>query len=876
MKAHFKRGSIVAICAVTLLICVRAAFSGGSQTLITAAINENALVTLAGNIRPEATAANDRGPVARDFAMDHMLLQLRRAPAQEQALEKYLDELEDPNSPNYHHWLTAQEFGEKYGLADQDLAKITGWLQSHGFTVNRTYPNATVIDFSGNADQVREAFHTEIHNLAVNGAAHVANMRDPQIPAALAPAIAGVVSLNDFRPRAMNKPRPAYTFSGCGFLSGEDCYAMVPADLATIYNFNPLFAAGYSGQGQTIVVIEDSDLYETSDWDTFRNAMGLASAYPAGSLSQVHPDNCSDPGINGADGEAEIDAEWSSAAAPNAKIEVASCKDTATTFGGFIAMANLLNESKTPPAIMSISYGESEAENGATQNAYINSLYQQAVGEGVSVFVAAGDEGAASSDAGGATATHGIGISGFTSTQYNVSVGGTDFGDTYAHDNGTYWSGSNGATDGSALSYVPEIPWNDSCASGLIDSYLGYSSAYGLSGFCNSTIGSQDFLFVVAGGGGPSGCATGSPSSSGVVGGSCAGYEKPTWQSILGNPHDGMRDIPDVSLFAADGVWNHYYVICYSDPAPGRYGAPCTGAPSTWAGFGGTSFSSPIMAGIQALINQRTGSRQGNPNPAYYALANAEYGAGGAASCNSTLGNGAGSSCIFYDVTQGDIDVPCSGSHNCYTPSGKNGVLSASDSEFAPAYPTGTGWDFATGIGTVNAYNLVMAFGGTGPTPTPTPSATATAPTPTPTATATGGTPTATPTSTLTPTPTPTSTPTGVPGSLKVSPSPVNFGEVKVGHIASMTMKFKNSDGHGPPITFGNPLATVPLTSPQIFGFPRGQGASTCPAQLGPNKKCKLVVLFAPTSPGPTSSTVTIFDNAGNANQTIELKGTGK
>jgi subtilase family serine protease len=869
-KRRLKRASLVAVGAFVLLTCVRAALSGASGTpvLVAAAINDNALITLAGNTRPEATAGNDRGPVAADFPMEHMMLQLRRRPEQERALEKYLDELEDSHSPNYHHWLTAQEFGERYGLAEQDLEKIAGWLQSHGLKINRIYPNATLIDFSGDAGQVGKAFHTEIHNLMVNGEAHIANMSDPQIPAALAPAVAGVVSLNDFRPRAMNRPHPNYTVT----IDGQRENLVVPADLATIYNLNPLFAAGYSGQGQTIVVLEDSDLYKTSDWTTFRSVMGLTSAYPEGSLTQVHPDGCSDPGINGDDGEAEIDAEWSSAAAPTAAIEVATCADTATTFGGFFAMANLLNESETPPSIMSVSYGESEASNGAAQNAYINSLYQQAVGEGVSVFVSSGDAGAATSDDGNAEATHGIGVSGFASTPYNVSVGGTDFGDTYAGGNGTYWSDSNSPDFESALSYVPEIPWNDSCASGLIDNFLGYSTAYGSSGFCNSSTGSEHFLAVVAGSGGPSGCATGAPSSKGVVGGSCAGYSKPSWQSILGNPHDGVRDVPDVALFAADGVWNHYYVVCYSDPTSGDFGAPCSGAPSTWAGFGGTSFASPIMAGIQSLINQKTGSPQGNPNPTYYALANAEYGAGGAASCNSTLGNGTASSCVFYDVTQGDIDVPCSGSNNCYQPSGKTGVLSTSDSEFAPAYRTGTGWDFATGIGTVNAYNLVMAFGGSGPSPTPTPTATATGATPTPSATPTGGTPTATPT----PTPTPTATPTGVPESLKVSPSSVNFGEVKVGHVAKVEVKISYPAKHGVPITFGSPMATISQTDPTVFGIPQGGSASNCPAQLMPKQKCKLVVLFSPASPGETSSTVTIFDNAANANQTIQLRGRGK
>ncbi len=777
-------------------------------------------------------------------------------------MEKFLGQLEDPQSPNYHHWLTAVEFGEKYGLAGQDLTKITGWLQSHGLTVNSISPNGMVIDFSGNAGQVREAFHTEIHNLMVNGAAHIANMSNPQIPAALAPAVAGVVSLNDFRPHPLNLPRPDYTVNS----DDETLNLVVPADLATIYNLKPVFSAGYSGQGQTIVVIEDSDLYQTSDWNTFRSVMGLASAYPDGSLSQVHPGNCSDPGINDDDGESEIDVEWASAAAPSAAIQMAACADTETTFGGFIALSNLLNASGTPPAIVSISYGESEADDGATQNTYINSLYQQAVSEGVSVFVAAGDEGAASSDAGESTASDGIGISGFTSTPYNVSMGGTDFGDTYANENSTYWSGSNGATYGSALSYIPEIPWNDSCASGLLSNYAGYSTTYGSSGFCNSSTGEEYFQVVVGGSGGPSGCATGTASNGGVVSGSCKGYPKPSWQSVPGNPSDGVRDTPDLSLFAADGVWGHYYVICYSDPARGRYGAPCTGAPSTWAGFGGTSFASPIMAGIQSLINQKTGSRQGNPNPTYYALAKAEYDGGGSASCNSSLGNGVDSSCIFHDVTQGDMDVPCTGSHNCYTPSGRYGVLSTSNSEYEPAYSAATGWDFASGLGSVNAYNLVMAFGGTVATPTPT--ATATGATPTPTATPTSASPTATPTSR----PTPTSTPTSVPESLTINPSSVDFGKVKVGKIGSMTVKITNPSKHGMPVTFGNPLATVPQTEPQVFW----SGASNCPAQLLPQEKCKLVVQFAPVVPGKVYSTLTIFDNAGNANQEIELVGKGK
>ena len=818
-KGCFRRASRLAVYALILLTCVRPALAAGSQTppLLAAAIDENALITLAGNTRPETTLANDRGAVADDLPMEHMLLQLRRSPEQEQALEKYLDELEDPKSPNYHHWLTAQEVGERYGLAAQDLDTITNWLKSRGFTVNRVYPNGVVIDFSGNAGEVREAFRTEIHNLEVKGAAHIANMSDPQIPAALAPAVVGVVSLHDFRPRAMNKPRPAYTAT----IGGAPYYLVVPADLATIYDFNPLFAAGYSGQGQTIVVLEDSDLYSTSDWTTFRSVFGLASAYPEGSLSEVHPGNCTDPGVNGDDGEAAIDVEYASAAAPSAAIEMASCADTATTFGGFIALQNLLNASGEPPAIVSISYGECEAEDGAAQNASINSLYQQAVAAGVSVFVAAGDAGAAGCDANATKATHGIGVSGFASTPYNVAVGGTDFGDTYAGTNSTYWSGSNGAAYGSALSYVPEIPWNDSCASELLANYLGYKEAYGSSGFCNNGGESNYNLSFGAGSGGPSGCATGAASSPGVVSGTCKGYPKPSWQSVFGNPSDGVRDIPDVSLFAANGVWGHFYVVCYSDPNNG--GNSCAGAPSTWPGYGGTSFASPIMAGIQSLINQKTGSRQGNPNPLYYSLANTEYGTTGDSACNSTLGNGVDGSCTFYNVTQGDMDVNCTGSHNCYRPSGTNGVMSTSNSAFRPAYRTASGWNFATGIGTVNAYNLVME-----------------------------------------------PAPTGVPESLDVKPLTENFGKVKVGKVKSVTLTLSNPAKKGPAITFGSPLATVSPTSPEF------EVTWTCSAQLLPKKKCKVKVKFAPASQGAVSSSLTISDNAENANQVVQLQGTGE
>lgn len=681
---------------------------------ITQPIDESKLTVLKGNTRPEANVRNDRGQVPDEFRMEHMFLQLRRSPEQERALDQLIDQVHDPKSPNFHHWLTAQEFGQRYGLAAEDLTTISGWLQSHGFAVNVVYPNGILIDFSGTAGQVRNAFHTEIHYLGVKGARHIANIRDPQIPAALAPAVVNVVSLSDFRPHPMltseapcGPPPP----TGPPPTQPTNCYSVVPADLAAIYNFNPLFTKGTSGQGQTIVVIEDTDVFSTSDWNTFRSTFALNS-FASGSFTQVQPppptgsNNCTYPGETFNEDEAIADAEWASAAAPSASIVLAWCGDSPppqpgmmATFGGLIALQNLINANTQPPAIVSISYGECEALNGATANLAYNSAYQQAAMELVSVFVAAGDSAAAACDhtKTPGPAQFGINVNGWGSTPYNVAVGGTDFGDTFAGTNSTYWNSSNTAAYGSAKSYIPEIPWNDSCASALIAMFVppGFGTTYGSNGFCNSTTGQTFFLNDSGGSGGPS-----------IV------WSKPSWQSVLGNPNDGVRDLPDVSLFAADspsgGTWGHSYVFCWSDAANG---GSCSGGPSNWSHAGGTSIATPIVAGIQALINQKTGKPWGNPNPTYYALANAEYGSSGNANCNSTLGTGVASTCIFYDVTLGDMDVPCLSTFgslsNCYLPSGTYGVLSTSDSSYEPAFAAHTGWDFATGIGTINVANLV-------------------------------------------------------------------------------------------------------------------------------------------------------------------------
>jgi subtilase family serine protease len=508
----------------------------------------------------------------------------------------------------------------------------------------------------------------------------------------------------------------------------------------------------------TMVVVEDSDLYTNGDWYTFRKTLGLTRAFPYGNLVVSHPTvgtltgdgsaTCTDPGDNSADGEAAIDVEWSSAVAPNATIVMATCKDVGTAasgFGGFLALQNLETE-VGHPNVVSISYGESEEITGATSNAYINTLYQTAVLEGISVFVSSGDDGASSSDRDATKgATHGINVTGWGSSQYVTSVGGTDFEDGYLNDYGQYWNTTNTSKFGSAKSYIPEIPWNDTCASALFLAYIQandpglgtFTNVYGSGGLCNnSVLVSDDYEETGGGSGGPSNCATGAATISETYSGTCAGWPKPSYQTgIVGNPSDGVRDLPDVALMASNGFWGHYYITCYSHTA--YEGVACGPTVSAWAGYGGTSVSTPIMAAIQLLVNQKTGQSWGNANYTYYAIAKSQYGASGNPACNSSAAGGPSASCDFNDITAGDMADACApqfssvrsgrtttytyvGTFNCFgssytevnnttAPVLTYGVLSTNNTgpSPTPAYGTNTGWDFATGIGSVNATTLV-------------------------------------------------------------------------------------------------------------------------------------------------------------------------
>ena len=540
LKPSLRFAAAVAAFAFTLNLASHAEVSAGSKSarpLITQKIDETKLVTLEGNTRPEAHhAGNDRGAVPEGTSMPAMQLLLRRSPEQEAALAKLMDELHKPGTASYHHWLTPEEFRNSFGVSQSDVATVKGWLESQGLKVTGATPTGLQIEFTGTVGQVNAAFHTEIHNVADRqGNVHIANISDPKIPEALAAVVVGPTTLNTFPARSQIVKRASMGFdpktgkitevaksedgvkseyTGSGTYAGY--YLVGAGDIQTIYNLTPLYTAGYTGKGATIGFLEDTTIYSTADFTTYQSTFGLSSY--GGTFVNNNPAKPASGGVtcsaatdNSADIEAELDVEVGLAAAPGATIVNENCADT-TVFGGLLAYENLEN-STTFPQVISMSYGECEAYSGAAQNASFSTAFQQGATEGISTFVSAGDNGAASCDQASATkandeywSAYGLGVTGWGETPYNVAVGGTDFGDSYAGTSSTYWNATNTSAYESAKSYIPEIPWNDSCASELLATYLKGTSetTYGSTGFCNTSPydTTSEYEDTVAGGGG--------------------------------------------------------------------------------------------------------------------------------------------------------------------------------------------------------------------------------------------------------------------------------------------------------------------------------------------------------------------------------------
>ncbi|MGH9535174.1 MAG: Ig-like domain repeat protein [Terriglobales bacterium] len=680
--------------------------------VITQPVNNRQLVRLRGNTYPLAQPAFDRGPAPASLPAQRMILVLKRGAAQQAALQTLLAQQQDAASPEFHQWLTPAAFGQRFGLDAADLQAVSQWLTSEGFQATRIANGRQFIEFSGTAEQVAAAFHTAIHRYVIQGRSHWANDADPEIPAALAPAVAGVVSLNSFGRHAQavlagrfakqrDSPRatplgPQYTYDGTcgGSASPGGCYALGPYDLAAIYNILPLWSSGIDGTGETIAIVAETDV-NTFDINNFRSSLDL----PATTVNVLH--NGPDPGVLGPSSaslsdetESDLDLEWAGAVAKGATLDLVVSASTNTTAGVDLSAEYIVDNDLAP--VLSDSYGACELELGTAGNQFYQQLWQQAAAEGISVFVASGDNGSAGCDPAGATAAQGgLAVSGLASPPNAVAVGGTDFDDL--SDAATYWLATNDPTTlASAKGYIPEMAWNDSCASPEISAFGGGTDP--VANCNNATLQQEGFLSTVAGGGGMSGCTT----SDGQTLATCAGgYAKPPWQPGT----DGRRDLPDVSLFAGNGLNDVVYILCETDFGD----AACNPAGTLYFfGVGGTSAAAPAWAGIQALVDQKTASPQGDPHYVLYRLASQQT----AGNCNSSASPN--SSCVFDDITQGTNAVPCSaGTANCSPPgTDAYGVL--------PGYNAAAGYDLATGLGSVNVANLVAAWAGVTFTPSQT------------------------------------------------------------------------------------------------------------------------------------------------------------
>jgi Pro-kumamolisin, activation domain/Bacterial Ig-like domain (group 3) len=740
--------ALLAILLVLALPILAGAQSSAVRPRITSRVNDGVLTPLRGNVHPLARAQYDQGAVADSQPMRRMLLLLQRSPDQEAALKQLMDQQQSSASPNYRKWVTPQGFGQQFGPADADVQAVTDWLTSHGFQVAKVSAGKTLIEFSGTAGQVRNAFHTEIHRYLVNGQMHYANNGDPQIPTALAAVVAGPVSLHNFPKKAQSRTvgtfretkatgqiAPLFTFNSinCGTAS---CNAVGPGDFATIYGVEKLWNPGINGtkidgNGQTIAIVGDSEICtasspdfsipvnqggcsSTDDVASFRSQFGLPANAPNVILDGP------DPGFNGDETEGDLDVEWSGAVAKNATIDFVIAEDTEATFGTDLAAEYVVDNNLA--SVLSESFGECEAGLGTSGNFFEAVLWEQAAAQGITVIVSAGDSGSAGCDdpnsetAAGQNPNLAFGpaVNGIASTPFNVAAGGTDFDTTATAYQATYWSAANtadtnGVKDISATTYIPETTWNDSCA----------QNATTLTG-CTPGNGG-----IVAGGGGQSNCASQDNLNN------CYYYPKPTWQTLASGSgltlaNDLARDIPDISLFAADGFKsNSFYIICESDLDPG--GAACNlGTPYfDFVGVGGTSSAAPTFAGIMALVNENMAinhpalsARQGNANYVLYKLAAAQTTA--ATNCNSSSTT-VSSTCTFYDITKGNNSVPCVGAtFGCSSTTGAFGIMET-DNVNPPfnltgniAWNTAAGLDLATGLGSVNAFNLV--FNWTNPT----------------------------------------------------------------------------------------------------------------------------------------------------------------
>jgi subtilase family serine protease len=580
--------------------------------------------TIEGNLHPKAQRQYDRGPVEPSMKLGSMSLMVKRSAAQQAALDQLLLDQQDATSPRYHQWLTPEQYAEHFGGGQQDLDKLTNWLQSAGFSIKQVSRGHDFIVFSGTAAQVESAFRSPIHSFAIDGETHFANAAEPSVPQEFSHLVANFQGLDDFKPKAPKRNNRASLGKVGGgakaaFITQQtgNTNFLAPDDLAIIYNTTSFYNSGYDGSGQILAVVGQSDV-DMNDIETYRSVFNL----PYNDPFKILVPGSQDPGIvNGDVIEATMDLELSGAIARNATILYVYSDNVVTS------VQYVIDQALAPVMSMSYSVG-CEWHFTSTQASAWESLAQKAAAEGITWLASSGDAGAAGCENQNMPYTAAITRASVVvpaSLPHVTGVGGTELNEG----NGNYWASRLGSNGGSALSYIPESGWNDE--STILQNQLNGFSASG--------------------------------------GGASRWFSKPAWQAGFGVPSDGARDVPDVALPASE----------FHDP-------PAIVVSGQLLPGGGTSAAAPTFAGIVALLNQYLVANHalsqaglGHINPMLYALAQS-------------------SPAAFHDVTSGSNIVPCVTGSTQDCPNGAYG------------YKAGPGYDQVTGLGSVDAFHLAMAW----------------------------------------------------------------------------------------------------------------------------------------------------------------------
>ncbi len=559
-------------------------------------IRESTRAVLPGSVPPRVLGAHDLGPVSATQPLHGITLVFRRSDAQEADLQQLLAAQQDPASPQFHHWLTPEAFGQRFGMADSDLEATKQWLGAHGFEVTGVSRAHDRITFSGTARQVSDAFATNLHHFQVDGEPHIAPNSDLSLPSDLAAITTTILHLSDFRPHptARLATHPAYT------TGNTQTHFLTPPDLAVMYDLPPN-TYPYPGSGQSIAVVGQSyvDLSIDSIVREFLTSTTTRTftpvLVPGSGVQAVSP---------GDQGESEIDLEYTSALLNGANIVLVYVGSN-PNYGVFDALAFAIDQNIAP--VVSISYSECETFLSSAELAQGTALFQQAGLQGQTLVAASGDAGStacAFSTASSLSTTQlqALAVGYPADSPYVTAVGGTQMAPgTFTQGSSTFWRAATSPFDSvpSLLSYVPEIAWNEDSPS----------------------------LGIFAGGGGAS-----------------AIVARPSWQTgVPGIPAGSTRLLPDIALQASSS--NPGFLFCTDDRSyftAGQNPGCNLGSESldVYPHAGGTSFAAPTFAAMVALLNQNTQTLgQGNLNPILYGLA----------ADPSTAAS------VFHDITSGSI-----------------------------------------------------------------------------------------------------------------------------------------------------------------------------------------------------------------------------